>query len=682
MNSNAGGDQEPICGLGEKGDSPSGEMTYFVGLNSADFADVFRWHFAFDESMRLTQLGYALRRLCPNCQRGMDVSKAVLSVYPRGELSPEFIRRHGKRSFLLEIQHLRLRLRGEIRFIGQHGVYVFIGSPWFTDAEELVRFGLHYDDFAVHDPVVDMLQLFQSNKVALEDAKRLSLRLTEQSSELRRAMAALDSMEDAVIIFSPEGYVVEYANQGAERQLGREREDLSGLGFLELFDGVSEGDMQAALRPMEGGEVRSVRLMGEMKRKGGALLAVEAVIQGVYLTAGRRSYVALVRDISQRLEREKAERRTQRLESIGLLASGLAHDLNNSLTPILLVLEYLRGLVPQEKELLDTLEDSAKRASAVVRQLLTIGKGNEGIRMEVDFSKLFHEISTIIRSTFPKNIQFDLAAQPGLPTCMGDDTQLHQLLLNLCVNARDAMPRGGTLSLRSGLVQVDETFAASTVDGKPGQYVLVEVEDTGIGMPPSVMEKLFTPFFTTKSPDKGTGMGLVNVAGIVKSHGGFLTLDSKVGRGTVFRIYLPVGEAGSADSHGFELPVHLDGGGGLALVVDDEPAVRESTRLVLERFNFRVMLASDGLEALVKAVDHRDALAVVLTDIHMPRMDGLAFAKAIKEMRAGLPVVAMGGRLDDELRDELSAAGVEEVLRKPFDERSLLRVLARVTSNG
>lgn len=668
------------CGVSGGDSQDSGGMEYVVGLNAADFADVFRWHFAFDESFRLTQLGTTLRRLCPDCSRGTDIASAVTSIYPRGELTAEFIRKHSKRFFLLEIQHLRLRLRGEIRFLGQHGVYIFIGSPWFTDAEELTRFGLHNDDFAVHDPVVDMLQLFQLNKVALEDAKKLSARLAVQAGELRRATAALDAMEDVAIIFSPDGYVVEYANQGAERQLGRDREGLQGKGLLELLDGVTAEDLRKVVLPLEGEEVRSVRLTGDLKRSDGGVLAVEAVIQGVFLTEGRRSYVALVRDISQRLEREKAERRTQRLESIGLLASGLAHDLNNSLTPILLVLEYLRGLVPKEKELLDTLEDSAKRASAVVRQLLTIGKGNEGVRMEVDFSKLFHEISTIVRSTFPKNIQYLLEAESGLPTCLGDDTQLHQLLLNLCVNARDAMPRGGTLSLRSRLVQVDATFAASTVDGKPGQYVLVEVVDTGVGMPPSVLEKLFTPFFTTKSPDKGTGMGLVNVAGIVKSHGGFLTLESKVGRGTAFRVYLPVGEVGAVRSGGVDMPVQLDGGGQLTLVVDDEPAVRESTRLVLERFNFRVMVAADGLEGLVKAVDHRDALAVVLTDIHMPRMDGVAFAKALKEMRSALPVVAMGGRLDDELRDELSAVGVTEILRKPFNERALIGVLDRVTS--
>jgi len=259
---------------------------------------------------------------------------------------------------------------------------------------------------------------------------------------------------------------------------------------------------------------------------------------------------------------------------------------------------------------------------------------------------------------------------------LGDATQLHQVLLNLCVNARDAMPHGGTLTLEAQRMKMDAVHARSVPDAKPGEYVVLRVRDTGTGIPPEILDRIFDPFFTTKGLDKGTGLGLSTVMGIVKGHGGFLQVYSQLGQGSTFTAYLPVDGAKGGDT---DLPakatVEFRGQGETILFVDDEPALRAVARAVLRRLNFKPLTATDGADGLMQVAQHRTELRAIITDVHMPHMDGLAFVRALRRMLPDIPVMVASGRMEDTVAGEFKTLGVTSRLDKPFTEVQLAEAL-------
>ncbi len=380
----------------------------------------------------------------------------------------------------------------------------------------------------------------------------------------------------------------------------------------------------------------------------------------------------------ERAALEKQQRRRQRLESLGTLAGGVAHDLNNALAPILLSVEMLRVSYPNETKMLDILHASAQRAAGMVRQLLTFAKGAEGARVAVQVAHLLKEMRGILQGTFPKNIQVEVRLDRNLPTVQGDPTQLHQVLLNLCLNARDAMPHGGTLTLEAQRHEVDALYAASMPDAKPGRYVALRVKDSGIGMPPEILERIFDPFFTTKGPDKGTGLGLATVHGIVKGYGGFVRVYSQPGRGSTFEVYLPAEKSGADTEHLVKPATPFRGRGETILVVDDEAAIRAVQRSVLERLNFTPLIARDGAEGLVQVAMHHGELHALLVDLHMPEMDGVAFIRAVRRLLPQIPIAAMSGRFEEAVRGELAGLGVTMLLSKPFTETELAKALEQM----
>ncbi|MGA2279989.1 MAG: PAS domain S-box protein [Verrucomicrobiota bacterium] len=311
-------------------------------------------------------------------------------------------------------------------------------------------------------------------------------------------------------------------------------------------------------------------------------------------------------DITERKELETHLLRTQRLESVGRLASGIAHDLNNILAPMLMVPPLLREVVkdPELRNMLDLVETNAQRGSNIIKQLLTFGRGMEGERVPVQLRSLVNEMSGIIRETFHKNITTRRETPLDTWLVSGDATQLHQVLMNLCVNARDAMPDGGTLTLKLENHEFDESFARMTPGAKPGRYVCLSVTDTGEGIAPEHLDKIFDPFFTTKELGKGTGLGLSTVLGIVQSHGGFIEVRSQPGRGTQFKVYLPASETVEAQPAGQGDQSLPQGGGELVLVVDDESSVRQVTRKLLERNGYRVIEAAEGADGITQFVAH------------------------------------------------------------------------------
>ena len=508
--------------------------------------------------------------------------------------------------------------------------------------------------------------------------EKLEQRVEERTAEVREALATLDATADATLIFEPETLRFRFVNEGALRQLGYSREELLTMTVVDINPEFGEAHFRALLSPLLRGETRVHRFTTRHRHKDGHDIPVEINLQYVARQGKSSCFICIARDISERLKNERLALRSQRLESLGTLAGGVAHDLNNALAPILMSVELLRMQYPDESQMLGTIQASAKRGADMVRQLLTFAKGAEGERICIQPVHLIKEMLGIMKGTFPKNIRLEFNYDKKLPTVLGDATQLHQVLLNLCVNARDAMPHGGTLTLEAESREVDAVYASSVPDAKPGKYVVLRVGDTGTGIQPEILDRIFDPFFTTKNPDKGTGLGLSTVMGIVKGHGGFVQVYSQIGQGSTFAAWLPADRMGS--DTGF-VAKSYDGFRGqeeTILLVDDEAAIREIGRAVLRRLNFKPLTATDGADGLMQAAEHRTDLSAVIIDLHMPHMDGLGFVRALRRMLPDMPIVVASGRLDEITKEEFKCLGVTMHLAKPFTEAQLADVLKNI----
>ncbi|MCF7785053.1 MAG: PAS domain S-box protein [Prosthecobacter sp.] len=390
--------------------------------------------------------------------------------------------------------------------------------------------------------------------------------------------------------------------------------------------------------------------------------------------------VGTAEDITESKQVEAQLLRSQRMESIGTLAGGIAHDLNNVLTPIMMSIELLKLQETNERRLniFSTIENSARRGADMVQQVLSFARGVEGRQLAVDVGRLLKEIEKIANETFLKNIQVRSKIPKDLWGVQGDPTQLHQVLLNLCVNARDAMPGGGMLKLSASNVVLDAHCGELSPEAKPGRHVLIAVEDSGTGMPPEVLERIFEPFFTTKELGKGTGLGLSTTLAIIKGHHGFLRVHSEMGEGTKFQLYLPAND--SADVQ-LATPVESAlprGNGELVLVVDDEDTVRQIISQTLETFGYRVLEAADGVEASTLFTTHQGEIAVVLTDMMMPVMDGLATIQVLMRMNPQVRIIAASGLGVKDMVAKAMAAGVKHFISKPYSAETLLKTLAQV----
>jgi signal transduction histidine kinase/ActR/RegA family two-component response regulator len=395
-----------------------------------------------------------------------------------------------------------------------------------------------------------------------------------------------------------------------------------------------------------------------------------------------KSILTVNTDITQKKQLEAQFLRTQRLESIGTLASGIAHDLNNVLTPILMTAQLLETQVHDErsKRLLPILVTNAKRGANLVKQVLSFARGLEGKFTILQIKHLISEIKQIAKQTFPKSIEFSTSIPQYLGTVFGDATQLHQVLMNLCVNARDAMPDGGTLTISAENLFIDQNHAKMNLDAQVGPYIVITVADTGTGIPPEILDRIFEPFFTTKEIGKGTGLGLSTVIGIIKSHGGFVKVYSEVGRGTQFKVYLPEAEVDQITPvEDLELPT---GKGELILVVDDEAAIRDITKTSLETYNYRALTASDGIEAIALYAEHRQEISVVLTDMMMPSMDGATTIRTLRKIEPHVKIVAVSGLVSNDKLAQVASIGVKTFLPKPYTTKELLTTLHEVLSSN
>ena len=507
----------------------------------------------------------------------------------------------------------------------------------------------------------------------ITERKRTEERLREQADIIERA-------QDAIIVRDFTSDLVTVWNSGAERLYGWSASEAIGRPMGELIFAESN-DRQALLEQL----VSTGEFHGEIKHraKDGREVIVDSRVTLIRNDDGTpRAVLGINTDITEQKKLEKHLLRTQRLESIGTLASGVAHDLNNILVPILMAVPILRNdPSPEESEnFLNTIESSAQRGADIVKQVLTFARGADGDRVLLQPIYLLEEIAKIAKETFPKTVRLRTSYAEDLRLVEGDPTQLHQVLLNLCLNARDAMPEGGTLSLTAENFDVDEQYATMTPGVKSGPHVLISVIDTGTGIPQHIVDKIFDPFFTTKEPGKGTGLGLSSALGIVKSHGGVISVYSAA-NGTTFRILLPsIAGVFQADETKAQLEVPT-GHGETILIVDDESAIREVAKAVLSKSGYKVLVAEDGPSALALFVRQSKKIDVVLTDVVMPIMSGLVLARTLRKMDVKAKVIVSSARDSDYNPGELTDIGVQGCLNKPYSRETLLRAIDRVLHN-
>ncbi|MFH7245753.1 MAG: response regulator [Spirulina sp.] len=386
-------------------------------------------------------------------------------------------------------------------------------------------------------------------------------------------------------------------------------------------------------------------------------------------------------DITDKKQMEAQFLRSQRLESLGTLASGIAHDLNNILTPILLVVQLLPlklgNLDPWVDNKLKILETSAQRGADMVKQILTFARGLEGKRFPLQVNHLLRDIRKLVQQTLPKSIDIYMDVPDDLWAVSGDATQLHQVFMNLCVNARDAMPDGGVLQITAHNFTADTEIVQQYPQARPGPYVVILVTDTGTGMAPDILNRIFDPFFTTKALGQGTGLGLSAVLGIVESHDGFIDVHSEVDQGSQFCLYLPAIPHAAPTSPTPSDP--LDGHQAMILVVDDEPAIGEVIKAILEVHNYQVIIAPDAPTALALLAEHKTRIATIFIDLMMPTMDGITALPLLRRVNSEVPVIAMSGL---NLAEATTAEphGFQGFLAKPFTHQDLIQQLQSLHS--
>ena len=505
----------------------------------------------------------------------------------------------------------------------------------------------------------------------------------ESLREANDRLRALFRASPLAIVVSDVQGKIQMWNQAAERIFGWSEREVLGKEPPFVPQAQRPATSQLWARVVGGEEIHAQELRQWHKKDGSVIDLLWSCAplrdsQGV-----ANGTIAVYTDITEKKQLEVQFLRAQRLESIGQLAGGIAHDLNNILAPIVMCAPLLREEICSQDGLavLNTMEASARRGTEIVKQVLTFARGMAGDRVLLQPQQLVREIAKIVQETFPRSITIEIDAPKDIQAVSGDPTQLHQVLLNLAVNARDAMPEGGALKLAAEDLRLREPDVRGMPGLQPGPYVLLRVSDTGIGIPPEITERIFDPFFTTKGLEKGTGLGLSTVRGIVKSHGGFVDFTSNPGKGTEFRIYLPAQKRSDSSAAAAAPASPPKGHGELILIVDDEPAVRSITQRTLESFGYRTLLASNGTEALALYTEKGAEIALVLTDMNMPPLDGRHLISAIRELNPkARVVVASGGISADQLAAE-KEQGVQAILKKPFEAALLLSTVHRVLAD-
>lgn len=557
---------------------------------------------------------------------------------------------------------------------GHPPLNAFLGVPLYKENEMTGMVGIANRKEGYDEAIVDYLQPFLATCSRIIEAYRSDRQKRQAEQKIVQQAALLDVATDAIMVRDLDNQIL-FWNQGAENLYGWTKEEALNRNANQLLYReplTKSNEIQQAVR-------KKGKWQGELNQITRA--SKNIVVQSRWTLVednqkNPQSYLVVNTDITEKKQLEAQFLRIQRLESLGTLASGIAHDLNNILAPILgfaqLLPHKLTNVDKQSLRLFKIIETSAKRGTALVNQILTFSRGLESDRGSIQIRHLLAEIRQIIRETFPKTIELEMDLSRNLWTVEADATQIHQVLMNLAVNAGDAMPHGGTLSITAENFSINANFARLHIEAHEGPYILITFTDTGVGIPPFILDRIFEPFFTTKEVGRGTGLGLSTAIGIIKSHGGFIDVYSEVDRGTEFQVFLPACETAEVPSTEEELP---QGNGELILVVDDETHICEVTKAILETFNYQVLTAHNGIDAIAIYAQHQNKIDLILTDIMMPSMNGKTLIRTIKKINLHIKIIVFSGLISN--RDIIAELdnSIAAFLNKPYTTEALLKTI-------
>ncbi|OUL21023.1 response regulator [Nostoc sp. 106C] len=533
-----------------------------------------------------------------------------------------------------------------------------------------------------HDEVLARIQIHMRlqnlTKKLTEQNECLEAEISERKQaeqKIREQAALLDITTDAIIVQDLNNQI-RFWNQGSERLYGWNQEEVLTRNANKL---LYQQETLFQLQDIQKSLMNCGLWEGDLHQttKAGKEIIVASRWTVMPDFAGQPKSILIVNtDITEKKQLEAQFLRAQRMESIGTLASGIAHDLNNALTPMLMIVQLLEIKLADEnsKQWLAILETNIKRAADLVKHVLCFSRGLEGKFSTLEINDVISEVEQIVKQTFSKSIAIhvDIPKQ-SLWNISGDANQLHQVVLNLCINARDAMPDGGILKISAKNVWIDSECARRNIDAQVGPYVMLTISDTGKGISKEIIDRIFEPFFTTKEVGQGTGLGLSTVMGIVKSHNGFVKVVSEVGKGTEFQIYLLATQTIETENilTGYdELPT---GNGELILVVDDEESIREITKTALEKNAYKVLVAKDGIEAVALYTKHKVEISVVLIDMMMPSMDGPMAIRVLKKINPEVKIVVVSGLTSNHELIATLDNSITTFLPKPYTSQELLK---------
>jgi two-component system, cell cycle sensor histidine kinase and response regulator CckA len=511
------------------------------------------------------------------------------------------------------------------------------------------------------------------NDLVLETTRDITER-KKADERIRQQASLLEKSRDAILVCDL-SYRILFWNCGAERIYGWHAEEILGKDLCEAIGGGEQSVIEKAEKFLQTAD--ELQEENAHFTKDGGKIAVVSRWTLVRNEQNQPDYILLINsDITELKQVEEQLFRAQRMESIGTLAGGIAHDLNNVLSPILMAVEMLQSdetIGKTGEPWLSIIRENTERGASLIKQVLTFARGAEGERVSVQPSHLIKDLIKILGETLPKTITVKYSLEPELFLISADPTQIHQVLMNLALNARDAMPTGGILTITAQNAILDENYARMNIEAASGEYVLLTIEDTGSGMSGEVLKRIWDPFYTTKEIGKGTGLGLSTALSIIKSHRGFINVYSEQQRGAKFSIYLPASESVAETVPLKKSTDYKRGNGELILVVDDEPQIRQVLAAMLEKYGYRILTAADGTEA-VAAYAQNENIALVITDMSMPFMDGAATIRALRKINPRQKIISASG-----MNDQQSAeTGANAFLPKPFTTEKLLTTVVRV----
>ena len=510
----------------------------------------------------------------------------------------------------------------------------------------------------------------------ITERKRAEVELKESEERYRRLV---EFSPDAIVVHS-EGKI-RYVNPAALTLLGATKaSELIGKPFLDIIHSDYRDSVHQQIITLMKEDTALPLTEQKFIRLDGSIVDVEvAAMPIVYKEKSAMQLV--VRDISEQKKLQGQLLQTQKIQSIGTLAGGIAHDFNNILGIILAYSSLLdkSKLTPDKFSVsIIAINQAVQRGAALVRQILTFARKTDILFEPTDIPELIHELLSMLGQTFPKTITFSESIEKSLPFILADRTQIHQALLNLCINSRDAMPQGGSISISAGK-QTKEQIYQKFPDAREKEYVCLTVTDTGKGMDEATRQRVYDPFFTTKEKGKGTGLGLSVVYGIVQAHHGFIDVKSDMGRGTTFRLFFPVpviSEQTAVPQQSVES--YEIGGTETIMFVEDEELLLQMVSFLLESKGYKVLCARDGLEAVNIFLSHKQEIALVITDMGLPVMTGTDEFKKLREIDPNVKVIFASGFFEPDIKSELQKDGDNGFIQKPYDPNDILRMIRQV----